>query len=117
MTEKTKTVLHNLAALASATILLLPDYLEVAPSAVSQLEHDLALLPRIPIVVKLGHILGVLMLAAVVGQRIVLYGRVLKKLSSRTDPPAGAGPTNPPADPELAKLVRAQVNAGTSSLC
>ena len=111
MTDKTKTVLHNLAALVSATVLLLPDYLEVAPAAVSQLERDLDLLPRIPLIVKIGHVLGVLMLAAVVGSRIVLYGRVLRKLSSKTDPPAGAGPAASPTDLELAKLIQAQGQA------
>ena len=106
MTDKTKNILHNLVALASATILLLPDYLEVAPSAISQLESELGLLPRIPLVVKIGHALGVLMLAAVVGRRIVLFGRLLQKISTTTTPPAGAPQAEPQVDPVLVELVR-----------
>ena len=43
MTGKTKTVLHNLVALASASLLLVPDYLEVAPSVISRLELERAI--------------------------------------------------------------------------
>jgi hypothetical protein len=115
MTEKTKNILHNLVAAAGLVVVILPDYLVRAPEVVGQLQRDVAALPQVPIVVKIGRVVGALALLAAVGSRVVLYGQLLRKIARPTEPEAAtqamarltqAAMRPGPADRELEEMVR-----------